>query len=48
MHSLAEDIFWEPLLEGLSVGQSLTVREVVLPVHVAEEDELLAVVTVSF
>jgi signal transduction histidine kinase len=43
-----EDIFWEPLLEELSVGQSLTVREVVLPVHVAEEDELLGVVQFLF
>ena len=43
-----EDVFWEPLLEGESVGQSLTVREVVLPVHVAEEDELLGVVQFLF
>ena len=43
-----EDVFWEPLLEGESVGQSLTVREVVLPVHVADEDELLGVVQFLF
>ena len=44
----AEDFFWEPLLEGLAVGQTLTVREVVLPVHVADEDELLGVVQFLF
>ena len=44
----AEDFFWEPLLEGLTVGQTLTVREVVLPVHVADEDELLGVVQFLF
>ena len=43
-----EDVFWEPLLEGESAGQSLTVREVVLPVHVADEDELLGVVQFLF
>lgn len=43
-----EDVFWEPLLEGEFVGQSLTVREVVLPVHVADEDELLGVVLFLF
>ena len=43
-----EDVYWEPLLESLPSGQSLTVRKVVLPVHVAEEDELLGVVQFLF
>ena len=43
-----ENVFWEPLLEALSPGQSLTVRKVLLPVHVAEEDELLGVVQFLF
>ena len=43
-----EDVYWEPLLELLPSGQSLTVRKVVLPVHVAEEDELLGVVQFLF
>ena len=43
-----ENVFWEPLLEALPPGESLTVRKVVLPVHVAEEDELLGVVQFLF
>ncbi|MFL3666453.1 MAG: sensor histidine kinase [Verrucomicrobiota bacterium] len=43
-----EDVFWEPLLESMPSGQSLIVRKVVLPVHVAEEDELLGVVQFLF
>ena len=43
-----EDVFWEPLLEGISIGQSLTIRGVVMPVHVADEDELLGVAQFLF
>lgn len=43
-----ENVFWEPLLEDLSPGGSLTVRKVLLPVHVAEEGELLGVVQFLF
>ena len=43
-----ENVFWEPLLEDLSPGESLTVRKVLLPVHVAEEGELLGVVQFLF
>jgi signal transduction histidine kinase len=38
-----EDIFWEPLLEADSETSTLAVREVLLPVHVADEDELLGI-----
>ena len=43
-----EDIFWEPLLEEVSAEALLTVREVIIPVHVAEEDELLGVAQFLF
>ena len=43
-----EDVFWEPLLDGEAHGQSMTVRRVVMPVHVADEDELLGVVQFLF
>ena len=43
-----EDVFWEPLLEGEPLGQTLTVRGVVVPVHVADEDELLGVAQFLF
>ena len=38
-----KDIFWEPLLEADAATRTLAVREVVLPFHVADEDELLGV-----
>ena len=43
-----EDVFWEPLLEGEPLGQTLTVRGVIVPVHVADEDELLGVAQFLF
>ena len=43
-----EDVFWEPLLEGEPHGQTLTVRGVMVPVHVADEDELLGVAQFLF
>lgn len=43
-----DEVFWEPLLEGESIGQTLAVREVVLPVHVADEGELLGVAQFLF
>ena len=43
-----EDVFWEPLLEGEPLGQTLTVRGVMVPVHVADEDELLGVAQFLF
>ena len=43
-----EDVFWEPLLEGEPHGQTLTVRGVIVPVHVADEDELLGVAQFLF
>mgnify|MGYP001162242227 FL=1 len=45
---LARNVFWEPLLEGESAEEPLTIREVVLPVHVADEDELLGVAQFLF
>jgi len=43
------EVFWEPLLETGFVGQkTLAVRDVVLPVHVADEDELLGVAQFLF
>ena len=44
----AGDLFWEPLLEGRSADEPLVVREVALPVHVADEDELLGVAQFLF
>ena len=43
-----EDVFWEPLLEGEPLGQTLTVRGVIVPVHVADEEELLGVAQFLF
>ena len=43
------EVFWEPLLETGFVGQkTLPIRDVVLPVHVADEDELLGVAQFLF
>ncbi len=44
----AGKLFWEPLLEGVSAEEPLAVREVVLPVHVADEDDLLGVAQFLF
>jgi len=44
----AKDVFWEPLLEGETADTPLAVREVVLPVHVADEEVLLGVVQFLF
>ena len=44
----AGGLYWEPLLEGRSADEPLAVREVALPVHVADEDELLGVAQFLF
>ena len=44
----AGEVFWEPILEGYSEKEPMPVREVVLPVHVADADELLGVAQFLF
>ena len=39
----AAEVFWEPLLEGKTTEEPLPFRGVVLPIHVADEDDLLGV-----